>query len=70
MEARILTRPELKVVGMRYDGKNKNHETAHLWHSFINRAAEIRHLVDSEALSESVVIRKRAVSSLTLRVAR
>ena len=45
MDPRIIKRPDLKVVGMKYRGNNENEEIPQLWDAFWPRHEEIAHRV-------------------------
>lgn len=44
MEAKLVNKPAMVVVGMRYQGKNLNNEIAGLWGRFNQRSSEIKHI--------------------------
>lgn len=44
MEAKLVNKPAMVVVGMRYQGKNLNNEIGGLWGRFNQRSSEIKHI--------------------------
>ncbi len=44
----VKTRDAIKLVGLRYQGKNENHEIATLWYEFNERIEEIENRVSDE----------------------
>lgn len=55
MDVKLLTKPAMVVVGMRYQGKNANNEIAQLWSQFNARAHEIKHILPDAALGVCIM---------------
>ena len=56
METKLLTKPAMVVVGMRYQGKNANNEIAGLWSQFNARAHEIKHILPEAAYGVCIMV--------------
>jgi len=49
MEVKFVNSPAMTLVGLRYQGKNQNHEISALWDAFNQRCPEIPHTIEGAA---------------------
>ncbi len=49
MDVRIVNSPAMTLIGMRYQGRNQNHEISAMWDAFNKRSGEIKSTVEGAA---------------------
>lgn len=56
MEGKLITKPAMVVVGMRYQGDNAHNEIAGLWGRFNQRSHEIKHILPDAAYGVCIMV--------------